>query len=194
MEFYVGGDLAISEKDKRAFTVFVVAGLTRENRLVVVDVYRFRGDALVIVNTLFDIQSKYNPQLFFIESENIAKSIGPFIDQEMMTRGEFLNIDSDTNPTKDKTQRARAIQARMKAGGVYFDMEADWYPALFNEMITFPKGKYMDQVDALSWIGLGLNKLAPAHSAKDIAEFEWDEEFLEDSDPYLDGRSATTGY
>ena len=193
MEFYVGGDLAISEKDKRAFTVFVVCGLTRENKLVVVDVYRFRGNSLVIVDTLFNIQSKYKPQLVFIESENIAKSIGPFIDQEMLSRGIFINIDSDTNPTKDKPQRARSIQARMKAGGVFFDMDAEWYPALFNEMVTFPKGKYVDQVDALSWIGLGLNKIVPTYSARDIAEFEWDEEFLSD-DPLIDGRSATTGY
>ncbi len=194
MEYYIGGDLAISEKDKRAFTVFVVCGLTRENQLVVVDVERFRGDSLVIVDTLFNLQAKYNPEIVFLENENIAKSIGPFIDQEMLRRGVFINIDSDTNPTKDKLTRARAIQARMKAGSVYFDMEADWYSTLFNEMITFPKGKYMDQVDALSWIGLGLNKLAPPYSAKVLAEFEWDEEFNKDVDSYDDGRNVVTGY
>ena len=162
MEYYVGGDLAISEKDKRAFTVFVVAGLTRENKIVVVDVYRFRGDSLTIVDTMFEIQGRYNPELFFVETENIAKAIGPFLEQEMMRRGVFLNLEGD-NPTKDKTQRARSLQGRMKAGGVYFDMKAAWYPELFTEMCTFPKGKYMDQVDALSWIGLGLSKLAPAY-------------------------------
>ena len=193
MEYYIGGDLAISEKDKRAFTVFIVAGLTRENKIVVVDVVRFRGDSLVIVDALFDLQTKYQPEIVFLESENIAKSIGPFIDQEMLRRGVFLNIEGD-NPTKDKTQRARALQARMKAGGVYFDMEAEWYSALFTEMVTFPRGKYMDQVDALSWIGLGLNKLAPAYSVTEIAAFEYDEEYADSIDPYDEGRNRTTGY
>ena len=193
LEYYVGGDLAISEKDKRAFTVFVVCGLTRENHLVVVDVYRFRGNSLEIVDTLFNIQTKYNPEIVFMESENIAKSIGPFIDQEMLKRGVFINIE-ESNPTKDKVNRARAIQARMKAGSVKFDMDAEWYPSLFNEMVTFPKGKYMDQVDALSWIGLGLNKIVPTYTAKQVAEFEWDEEFLSDTDIYSDGRNAVTGY
>ena len=193
MEYYIGGDLAISEKDKRAFTVFVVAGLTRENKIVVVDVRRFRGNSLEIVDTLFDLNLRYDPELVFLESENIAKSIGPFIDQEMLRRGEFINIVAD-NPTKDKMQRARSLQARMKAGSVFFDKEADWYPSLFNEMVTFPRGKYMDQVDALSWIGLGLNKLVPTYSAKQLAKFEYDDEFEEDLDPFANGASRTTGY
>ena len=111
--------------------------------------------------------------------------------QEMLRRGIFMNIETDT-PTKDKMQRARALQARMKAGGVLFDMDAPWYSALFNEMVTFPRGKYVDQVDSLSWIGLGLNKLVPTYSARDIAAFEYDEEFGDDHDTL--GRSLVTGY
>ncbi len=193
LEYYVGGDLAISEKDKRAFTVFVVAGLNRDNKLVVVDVERFRGDGLEIVNSMFNIQAKYSPEIFFLEKENIARSLGSFIDQEMLRRNTYLNIEAE-NPTKDKMQRARALQARMRAGGVLFDMESEWYSSLFNEMITFPRGKYMDQVDSLAWIGLGLNKIAPTYSAADIAEFEYDEEFEEHWTESTSGKSAITGY
>ena len=91
-------------------------------------------------------------------------------------------------------QRARSLQARMKAGGVFFDMEADWYSTLFNEMVTFPRGKYMDQVDALSWIGLGLNKLIPTYTEHELADFEWDEEFGSSVDEYELGKCRTTGY
>jgi predicted phage terminase large subunit-like protein len=192
LEYYIGADLAISEKDQRAYTVFVVAGLNRENKLVVVDVERFRGDSLQIIDTLFSLHTKYNPEVVFLEEENIAKSIGPFITQEMHRRNSFINIET-TNPSKDKMQRARGIQARMKAGSVLFDMDAEWYPALFNEMITFPRGKYMDQVDALSWIGLGLNLISPTYSASELAQWEYDEEF-QDVSLYIDGRSSITGY
>ena len=191
LEYYIGGDLAISEKDQRAYTVFVVAGLNRDNRLVVVDVERFRGDGQMIINTMFNLQNKYSPEIFFLEEENIARSLGSVIDSEMIRRGVFINFDT-TTPTKDKMQRARALQARMRAGGVLFDMEKEWYPSLFNEMVTFPRGKFMDQVDALSWIGLGINKLVPAYTKSEIAAFEYDEEFGDELVSL--GRNQYTGY
>ena len=51
----MGCDFAISEKDKAAFTVMVVAGINSKGLLKVVDVRRFRGDSLEIVNELFKI-------------------------------------------------------------------------------------------------------------------------------------------
>lgn len=191
LEYYIGGDLAISEKDSRAYTVFVVAGLNRDNKLVVVDVSRFRGDSLEIINEMFRLQTRYRPEVFFLEEENIARSLGPVITQEMMARDIFINIETQV-PTKDKIKRARGIQARMRAGGVHFDREAEWYPSLFSEMTTFPRGKYVDQVDALAWIGLGLNKLVPTYTAGELAQFEWDEE--DEFNSAHDGRSRITGY
>lgn len=191
LEYYVGADLAISTKDGRAYTVFVVCGLNRQGILVVVDVSRFRGDSLEIINEMFRLQRIYQPEAFFVEEENIAKSIGPFIDQAMIQSGIYMNIDTDT-PSKDKMQRARGIQARMRAGGVRFDTRGDWYQSFFHELVTFPRGKYMDQVDAFSWIGLGLNKVVPTYTASDLAQFEYDEEF-DDSFGEL-GRSRITGY
>lgn len=193
LEYYIGGDLAISEKDSRAYTVFVVAGLNRQGKLVVKDVERFRGDALQIIDTLFALNLRYSPEVVFLEEENIARSIGPFIDQEMIKRNQFINIDKSV-PTKDKVQRARALQARMRAGGVLFDKDAEWYSTLYTEMLTFPRGKYVDQVDALSWIGLGLNKVLPTYTASEIAEFEWEEEYKESESDYDLGRNRTTGY
>ena len=108
----------------------------------------------------------------------------------MIDRNLFINIETMT-PTADKKKRARAIQTRMRAGTVRFDKRQPWYDTLFGEMVTFDKGRYADQVDAFSWIGLGLNAIAPAYSAGDLAQFEYDEEFGDDED---DGRSAITGY
>jgi predicted phage terminase large subunit-like protein len=191
LEYYVGADLAISKKDGRAYTVFVVAGLNREGILVVVDVVRFRGDSLQIIDELFRLQRIYNPEVVWIEEENIARSIGPFLDQAMIQSGVFITIDTDT-PSKDKEQRARGIQARMRAGGVRFDTRKDWYQGFYHELVTFPRGKYMDQVDAFSWIGLGLNKVVPTYTATDIAAFEYDDEFDEAFGEL--GKSRITGY
>jgi len=193
LEYYVGGDLAISEKDQRAYSVFVVCGLNRDGILVVVDVVRFRGDALRIIDEMFRIHRVYEPEIFWLEEENIARSIGPVIDQAMIQSGTYINIQTMV-PTKDKMQRARGIQARMRAGGVRFDMKREWYATLFQEMVTFPRGKYMDQVDAFSWIGLGLNQIIPTFTSADLAAFEYDDEYGDDFESLMGGRSAITGY
>ena len=191
LEHYIGVDLAISEKEGRAYTVMLVAGLNRQGELVVVHVSRFRGDGLAIMDELFRLQVRYRPEIVFMEEENIAKSLGAPLRQAMIDRNVFINIETMT-PSADKKKRARAIQTRMRAGRVRFDKRQIWYDTLYGEMVTFDRGKYKDQVDAISWIGLGLAHIAPAYSASDIADFEYDEEFgdmEEDS-----GRSLITGY
>ena len=46
--------------------------------------------------------------------------------------------------------RARSIQARMRAGAVRFDKEAEWYQNFEDELMRFPRDKHDDQVDAIS--------------------------------------------
>ena len=192
LEYYIGGDLAISKSDQAAYTVFVVVGLNREGQLVVVDVSRFRGDSLEIIEEIFRLTLRYAPILFFLEEENIARSIGPVLYEKMLERQIFVPLSTCT-PTQDKEKRAQSIRARMRAGGVRFNYKAHWYTNFMMELITFPRGKYMDQVDAFAHIGLGLAKMVPTYSAKDLADFEYDDEF-EDGFSENDGRSAITGY
>lgn len=192
LEYYVGGDLAISEKNQRAYTVFVIAGMSRRGKLVVVDVSRFRGDGREIIDEMFRLQMRYQPELFFLEEENIARSLGAILEEEMIRRNLFINFHTMV-PTQDKMQRARALQARARAGGIEYDTEAHWFSSLFNEMITFPRGKFVDQVDALSWIGLGINKLVTPYTGSELAQFEWDEEYGDGAADF-DGRSFITGY
>jgi predicted phage terminase large subunit-like protein len=192
LEYYAAADLAISEKDRSAFTVMIVAGLSSKGILKTVDVRRFRGDALDIINEMFSIQQRYNPALFIIERENIARSIGSVLRREMIARNIFISIHEEV-PTQDKTRRARAIQARMRAGQVEFDIEADWFPDLQNEFITFPRGRYKDQVDALAWIGLVLDKMVEAPTYEQLLEEDFELTMSEDLE-FDDGTNWMTGY
>lgn len=173
LHYYVGCDLAISEKKKSAFTAMAVVGVNFEGKLRVVDMRRFRGDAYDITNELFSLQQEYNPECFFIEQENIARALGAVFDKEMYDRDEFLNIEP-IQPSTDKLQRARAFQQRMRSGVVEWDMDGDWYNPCFNELITFPRGLYKDQVDALSLIGLGLNSVWEAKRKEEMQREEQD--------------------
>lgn len=192
-EYYVACDLAISEKKSRAYTVFVVASVLPDNKLRFRDVIRFRGDSLEIIEELFRVQNIYKPEMFFIEQENIARALGPVLNKVMAEKNIYLNIHP-MQASQDKIKRARALQARMRAGMVEFDMDSEWYPDFHTELLQFPRGKYMDQVDAAAWIALGLDQIIEARTPEEIGQQEYEEE-LESTYEYFDGYYNTwTGY
>ena len=191
LTYYFGVDLAVSTSQRADFTAIAVVGVNPRGKLKVVDVRRGRWDALETIDQLFSAHRQYNPEYVVIERGAIEKAIGPFLYAEMNKRGVFMNLRPET-PTKDKMSRARSLQARMRAGGVEFDKDAFWYPDLEEEIVRFPMGKNDDQVDALSWIGLVLDKLIEASTAAEIEEEEWEEMFADEL--YSFGRNAYTGY
>jgi len=191
LTYYFGVDLAVSTAQKSDFTVIAVVGVNPEGKLRVVDVRKGRWDALQTIDELFSAHQRYNPELVVIERGAIEKAIGPFLYAEMNKRGVYMSLRPET-PTKDKSSRARSLQARMRAGGVEFDMKAEWYPELEHEILRFPKGKHDDQVDALSWIGLVLDKLIEAPTYAEMEDEEWETEFADEMFSF--GRNEYTGY
>ncbi len=193
MDYYIAADLAISQKDRTAYTVFVVAGITADNTLRVKDVLRFRGDALEIIDTMFDLYIRYRPQIIFLEEENIARTLGSVINKAMEERGVFLPIETMT-ASQDKVKRARALQSRMRQGKVEFPFNAEWFPTFQQEFLQFPRGAYMDQVDATSWIALGLDKLFDAPTTTDLNWAKYEEEKEEQFDSEYGSANWITGY
>ena len=126
-----------------------------------------------------------------MEEGQISKAIGPFLNRLMMETNTFINLSPMKTGGKDKLVRARSIQARMRAGGVKFEKTGEWYQGLEDECMTFPRAKHDDQVDALSYLGLMVDKMIHADTEEEIEEEEWMEEHGKDAD---DGRSAVTGY
>lgn len=180
--YYVGVDLAISTKSRRAYTAMVVGGLADDGVLRIREVIRTRIDSLEIAETMFALHEKYRllssnqtEPIFLIETENIQKSIGPFLDREMRERGDYLAYEL-MPPIHDKELRARTIQARIRTGMVEFDQESPWWPALKHEMLTFPRGTYSDQVDALAWLGYYLSKMTEGATQNELDEAEWEQE------------------
>jgi len=90
-------------------------------------------------------------------------------------------------------QRARNIQARMRAKTCRFDKSADWYPVFEDELLKFPRGIKDDQVDAWAYMGMLLDKMIEAPTKEEIEEEEYLDE-LRESGLAFSGRSAITGY
>lgn len=190
LRYYAAIDFAISEKQTADYTVILVAGVDDKGFIYVVDLARGRWDSKQIIDEMFIMQKRYEPDLFTAESGMISKSIGPFLEESMMKRGN-INLNPIT-PTQDKVSRARGIQGRLRMGTVKFDHEAEWFPDLQQELLTFPRGAHDDQVDALAWIGLTLDSLIDAETQDELEEDEWEEEY--GSVNLYEGRSKVTGY
>ena len=192
MRTYMAADFAVSDKERADFTAIVVGALDQYNVLHIVDMVRGRMDAKEIIDTLLDLQQRYEPEIFTAETGTIQKSLGPFLKAEMMERGIFMNINLFT-PTKDKESRARGIQARMRQGAVRFNKESEWYPELEQELLTFPRAVHDDQVDALAWLGITLDKMAQAPTDEELEE-EIYEDMEKDTEQLYGGRNSYTGY
>ena len=188
--YYAGVDFAISDADKAAYTVIVVGGITPDNILCIEHVMRFRGDADDIIQGMISLQQRYDMTMWKAEEGQISKAIGPALNRAMSEKGVYLAIDPGV-PGKDKRARARSIQARMRAGAVRFNKKAPWYPVLEEELLQFPKGAYKDQVDALAWLGLIIDKVSAGASQADIDEADYEEARSFSSN---DGRCLSTGY
>lgn len=193
---YIACDLAVSTDTKRDYSVFVVGGVDQFGMLHIRHVIRERIDSLEIVKTIFSLCETYKPDLFIIEKGTIEKSIGPLINSIMINTGfkTIIPLHTET-PTKDKRTRAQAIRARMRAGGVKFDKTKRWYPELESEMLRFDRDVHDDQVDAIAWLGLVLDKMKDALTPKEQEDLTWMEENPEFKEFEMGlGRSPMTGY
>lgn len=191
MVYYATCDLAVSQQQRADYSAFAIGGVDEDGRLYGINIIKERLDAQQIVDTMLMIQKIYKPVLFGIEQGVIQKAIGPYLNEEMLKRGEFINTVL-LRPANDKLTRARSIQARMRAGACKFDKEADWYQGFEDELMRFPRDRHDDQVDAWAYMGLMLDKMQVADTDAEVEAEEY-QTFVRDQ--YGDeGRSETTGY
>ena len=193
VNYYIAADLAISEKEAADYSVFLVAGVDENKTLFVKNVIRERLDGREIVDTILELQRIYEPDLFGIEEMQVSKSIGPFLREEMIKTGVFVNLHVLKHGGKDKIARAKSIQGRVRARAVKFDKTSDWYPTFEDELCKFPRGRHDDQVDAFAYVGMMLNSLIEAPTQTELDEEEYLDE-LQSSGYNYSGRSAVTGY
>lgn len=193
LNYYITADLAISESERADFSVFVVAGVDENKRLHIKDVIRQRLDGRDIVETFLQLQRLHEPVAIGVEDMQVSKSLGPFLREEMFKQNTFINLHLLKHGGKDKPTRAKSIQARMRAGGILFDKEADWFPKFEDELLTFPRGKSDDQVDAFAYLGLMLDILIEAPTAREQSEMDYLDDLAE-SGLGEQGRNPITGY
>lgn len=193
LNYYLGVDLALSESNRSDWSVFIVAGVDQDRNIQVRNVLRERLDSKESTDTLFMLHNLYRFEAIGLGEDLIQKSIGPWLNEEQVKRNIFLPLVPIKHQGKDKEFRARPIQARMRAGTVKFDFEADWFPKLEDELLRFPRDKHDDQVDALAHIGQILDKMTSAPTDEEVKRAEYEDEF-ERSGMHMLGKNKYTGY
>lgn len=186
---YASADLAISERDRSAYTVIYAGGPDEKRRLQVRDRRKGRWSSDKIIEEIFSVVQRYQVKDFFLESENIAKALGPQIEEEMRRRQVYFTLHR-MQPSKDKQQRASPLQAMMRAGMVRFHTDNDWYTNCRNEMLRFPKGPFRDDVDALAHLAAGIQLMVEPQTPAELAEEEYEIEYWN----LGMGRNVFTGY
>lgn len=192
----VGVDLAISKQDAANKTSFVVGGKAISGQISVVDRQAGRWDASEIIDTFFRVQEQHSPEAFFVESGVIWLAIEPVLRAEMLRRDRYLNI-VPMKPIKDKAARGRAMQSRMRAGGMDFNKEAPWYAEYEAVLLLFtPEAEALDDddFDATAWLVLGMESLREPEPENAMTEDETEWLHEVPSGTYEDGRSEVTGY
>lgn len=193
VNYYIAADLAISKEETADYSVFIVVGIDSNRLIHVKDVIRDRMDSREIVDTILSLHKTYLPELFGIEEMQVSKAIGPFLREEMIRSGLYVNLFPLKHQNKDKIARAKSIQGRMRAHAVRFDKSGDWYNTFEDELCKFPRGTRDDQVDAFAYIGMMLDTLVEAPTQHEIEEEEYQETLLL-SGQDLNGRNRITGY
>ena len=195
----VGVDFAISKADKANRSSITVGGKDLENTLHFIDQYAGRWDSLDIVEMLFSVQQRWNPEVVWVEDGVIWKALWPMLRREMQVRDLRINFEAIT-PVKDKGTRGRSYQKRMRAGQCRFDKKAEWYPGFEQENLRFTgtaAATLDDQFDSAALLSRGFDSFAQVEKEDFYDEDDWEMErgfWDRKSASASDGRSQVTGY
>jgi predicted phage terminase large subunit-like protein len=162
LTIYGASDHAVSTKERSDSTVLGCVGVDDKGVIwVLPSVVWGKMPTDQTVEELLQQFRNQNPSVWWMESEMISKSFGPFLLKRMEEEGLYTPVEPVT-VSKDKLTRGRAIQGRIQTRKVRFPRDAVWWPDARRQMLMFPNGAHDDFVDWLSHIGQGLMKqIAP---------------------------------
>jgi predicted phage terminase large subunit-like protein len=165
LRVYGGSDYAVTA-DGGDYTVHIVVGLDPEGRMYLMDLWRKQTASDEWIEAFCDLVTLWKPMGWAEEKGQISAGIGPALDKRQRELKAFCYRQQF--PTRgDKAVRAQSIRGRMALEGLYVPNRASWYSAFRSELLSFPAGKYDDQVDALGLVGQLLDQMVPGQKPKE---------------------------
>ena len=166
LQLYVASDHAVSTRQDRDKTAIIPVGVDEDGDIWVLnDVFWEAADSNRVVEAMLRLMQNRKPLFWWAERGHITKAIGPFLRKRMQEEGTYCSI-LEMVPVADKLTRAQSIQARCSMGRVHFPRRAPWWPEAKDQLVKFPNGANDDFVDALAWVGLGLQTQVSANAIR----------------------------
>lgn len=181
LRVYGASDYAVTQGGGD-FTVHLVAGVSEDGRIYLLDCWRGQESPDVWLTELARLMKKWKPQEWFEEKGQITRGIGPFLDK--MLREEKIHVyrsqyamPRGADGLNSKQVGAQSMRGRMAQGMVYFPKGAWWLPDAVAELMAFPTekaGVHDDFVDAGSLlIGRGMDIMQNAVKPKTAQPVKW---------------------
>jgi hypothetical protein len=143
-------DPAISLDQAACYTGIAIIDIDVNNQWYLKVARRVRIDATKTIELIFDIHRIYKTQLIGIETTAYQMAIMHFLKDEMRKRKITLPVHGvNRGPDKSKMMRIRSLVPRFENQGILVKrglMEFE------EEFTKFPRGSYVDILDALSSI------------------------------------------
>lgn len=145
----VFADTAMKTGEANDYTVFLDAGLHKDGRVYVLNVWRKKVNAVGLLAMAKDVWASTDgaAQAMYIED----KASGTGLIQQLQSNGTFIPV-IPIQRTKDKLTRLMEVQPRIQAGGVVIPEYAPWVVDFVSECEAFTSNdthKHDDQVDPL---------------------------------------------
>lgn len=138
-------DPAATEGEQSAYTAIGVWGVTPQADLLALDIVREKVQTTKHKALIDGVRARWSPSIIGVEKG----AYGFHILQSLAAKGYPLK---PLRADKDKVARARIAEARYELRKVYHPRGAHpWLQTFEDELLTFPVGRFKDQVDILAY-------------------------------------------
>tara|TARA_R100000995_G_scaffold62647_1_gene32166 strand:+ start:2621 stop:3901 length:1281 start_codon:yes stop_codon:yes gene_type:complete len=159
--------LKSSKLDETAISVVKIVG----DEWLVKDIHHGRWNIKETAEKIITIAEDVNATTVGIESGALKNAIMPYIEDEMRTRGSWVNLTDVTHGGKRKQDRiVWSLQGRFEHGKIKF-RNAEWNHHFISQMLDFPSPlSHDDLLDSLAYI----DQVSVADFAQQIEVDEWE--------------------
>jgi predicted phage terminase large subunit-like protein len=155
---YCALDIALSE-GKGDYTCAVVAGMSSDGTLHIIDMWKDRVSLDQIIENLIRLHRQYNFREILIDDDNSSKVFRSLAHKIFREQNTIVPLSFMPLAGKDKETRAASFRGLAKMGCVAMS-HGPWNADLWRECTEFPFGAHDDAIDCLSLLGRRAAKMS----------------------------------
>tara|TARA_R110002020_G_scaffold213427_1_gene420222 strand:+ start:21389 stop:23221 length:1833 start_codon:yes stop_codon:yes gene_type:complete len=143
-------DTALTDKKTSDYSVFLVACVMRNGRVIIEDVVRGKWKSPELLQQAKIVYERYKPNKFYIEYKTSGITLVQLMKSGMQDGSlpVFPIKKISRNSGEDKITRAEGVSPFVENGAVKI-LRADWNKKLLHEAVGFPNAKNDDIIDTV---------------------------------------------